>query len=128
MSQPQMLSTTSSIVPNFMGKNFSNKYLDENFMKNTNNLFIYFRDKTVDANIEGIEVADGARLIMDEYNQAGVAEFARAFLASSGVDPRLVPESWIDNHYRLIVWKLASYDRVTFENVAMQRFLFVCFY
>lgn len=73
-------------------------------------------------------MTDGARLIMDEYNQAGVAEFARAFLASGGVDPKLVPQGWIENHYGWIVWKLAAYDRVTFKDVQMPKFVVVIYF
>ena len=35
----------------------------------------------------------------------------RAFLSSPGVDPKLISEEWIANHYKWIVWKLASYER-----------------
>lgn len=34
----------------------------------------------------------------------------RAFLSSPGVDPKLINEQWIGNHYKWIVWKLASYE------------------
>lgn len=46
-----------------------------------------------------------------------------------GVEPDLIPDGWIANHYRLIIWKLASYERVfseqlvgslTVENIVQQ--------
>ena len=33
-----------------------------------------------------------------------------AFLTVDGVDPGLVSETWLSNHYRWIVWKLAAYE------------------
>lgn len=59
-----------------------------------------------------MDVGDGGRLILDASGSAGVTEFERAFEASPGVDPKLLPPDWVRNHYRWIVWKLASMDRV----------------
>ena len=36
----------------------------------------------------------------------GVEEFSLAFLCSPGVDPKLVPDGMMRNHYRWIVWRL----------------------
>lgn len=73
-------------------------------------------------NVRGIETEDGARLILDESGHAGVWELLRAFLASPGVDPNLVPARWVENHYRWIVWKLASMDRMKFGSVELPRY------
>ncbi|XP_043285936.1 breast cancer type 2 susceptibility protein homolog isoform X2 [Venturia canescens] len=73
--------------------------------------------------VEGIKVGDGAFLILDERNCAGAREFERAFFASPGVDPKLVPAGWVKNHYGLIVWKLASMDRVKFGHKCLPRML-----
>lgn len=73
-------------------------------------------------NVRGIETEDGARLILDENGYAGVWELLRAFLASPGVDPNLVPARWVENHYRWIVWKLASMDRMKFGSVELPRY------
>ena len=59
---------------------------------------------------------------------AGFDEIRSAFLACPGVDPGLVPDGWLCNHYRWVVWKLASMARrlpgvgggLTPANVMMQ--------
>ena len=75
----------------------------------------------VKKNVEGIKVGDDAILILDDKNRAGASEFERAFLASPSVDPNLVPTGWVKNHYRWIVWKLASMDRVQFGEKILPR-------
>lgn len=74
---------------------------------------VYFRDLRAKVSVP---VGDGAVLVPDEKNQAGINEFKRSFLASPGVDPSLLPQGWFENHYKWIVWKLASMDRVRFNN------------
>ncbi|CAD6239830.1 GSCOCG00002380001-RA-CDS [Cotesia congregata] len=73
----------------------------------------YFRDLRTKISVP---VGDGAVLVPDEKNQAGINEFKSSFLASPGVDPSLLPQGWFENHYKWIVWKLASMDRVRFNN------------
>ena len=34
----------------------------------------------------------------------------RAFLTVEGVEPGLVTQAWLANHYRWLVWKLAAYE------------------
>ncbi|KAB0795722.1 hypothetical protein PPYR_09783 [Photinus pyralis] len=72
---------------------------------------------------------DGAVLIPNLQNLIGLSEVEVAFKAMIGVDPKLIPTGWICNHYKLIVWKLAGYDRnlpgtfvecLTVENVVQQ--------
>ena len=41
----------------------------------------------------------------------GVDEFSMAILCCPGVDPNLVPEGWVRNNYRRIVWGLDSLER-----------------
>nr|CAD7409455.1 unnamed protein product [Timema cristinae] len=62
-------------------------------------------------NVAGVPVGDGSRLILDSQGLAGVVEVTRAFLASPGVDPSLSSNTWVHNHYRWIVWKLAATER-----------------
>jgi len=81
----------------------------------------YGNDVTYD-NVHGIEMEDGVRLILDENGYAGVWELLRAFLAAPGVDPNLVPARWVENHYRWIVWKLASMDRMKFGSAELPRY------
>lgn len=59
-------------------------------------------------NIDGIEMGDGAKLILASDSTAGLEEISLAFLSSPGISPTLIPCDWINNHYRWIVWKLAS--------------------
>nr|CAD7433930.1 unnamed protein product [Timema monikensis] len=62
-------------------------------------------------NVAGVPVGDGSMLILDSQGLAGVVEVTRAFLASPGVDPSLSSTTWVHNHYRWIVWKLAATER-----------------
>ncbi|KYM95863.1 PREDICTED: breast cancer type 2 susceptibility protein homolog [Cyphomyrmex costatus] len=83
----------------------------------------FYGDNVAHSNVHGIEMEDGVRLILDENGYMGVWEFLRAFLASPGVDPNLVPARWVENHYRWIVWKLASMDRMKFGSTKLPRAL-----
>ncbi|XP_012267255.2 breast cancer type 2 susceptibility protein homolog [Athalia rosae] len=74
----------------------------------------FFSSEVINRNIDGLDIGDGAQLVLDKNGYAGILEFERAFLTSPGVDPTLVPDRWIENHYRWIVWKLASMDRMNF--------------
>lgn len=56
-------------------------------------------------------MGDGARLVLDAKGTAGVEEVTRAFLSSPGIEVTLVPAGWVHNHYRWLVWKLASVER-----------------
>ncbi|XP_052122217.1 breast cancer type 2 susceptibility protein homolog isoform X1 [Frankliniella occidentalis] len=71
----------------------------------------YYSEDICKENVAGLPVGDGALLVLDAQGTAGVEEFTRAFLASPGVDPSLVPRGWVKNHYRWIVWKLAALER-----------------
>lgn len=44
-------------------------------------------------------------------NLAGLAEFKIAFETMPGVDKQKIIDGWFENHFRWIVWKLASMDR-----------------
>ncbi|OAD53724.1 Breast cancer type 2 susceptibility protein like protein [Eufriesea mexicana] len=83
----------------------------------------FYGQDTVQNNIDGIKLEDGACLILDENGYAGITEIKRSFLACPGVDPNLFPTGWVENHYKWIVWKLASIDRIKLGSVSLPRFL-----
>nr|XP_021397545.2 breast cancer type 2 susceptibility protein [Lonchura striata domestica] len=58
----------------------------------------------------GMHLADGGWLIPTDEGKAGKKEFYRALLDTPGVDPNLITEAWVYNHYRWIVWKLAAME------------------
>uniref|UniRef100_A0A8C3FBP0 BRCA2 DNA repair associated n=1 Tax=Chrysemys picta bellii TaxID=8478 RepID=A0A8C3FBP0_CHRPI len=58
----------------------------------------------------GIQLADGGWLIPTDGGKAGKEEFYRALCDTPGVDPKLITEAWVYNHYRWIVWKLAAME------------------
>ncbi|NXM35802.1 BRCA2 protein, partial [Oxyruncus cristatus] len=58
----------------------------------------------------GMQLADGGWLIPTDEGRAGKKEFYRALCDTPGVDPKLISEAWVYNHYRWIVWKLAAME------------------
>ncbi|NXA37572.1 BRCA2 protein, partial [Eudromia elegans] len=58
----------------------------------------------------GMQLADGGWLIPTDDGKAGKREFYRALCDTPGVDPKLITEAWVYNHYRWIVWKLAAME------------------
>lgn len=83
----------------------------------------FYGQSIMESNIDGIKLEDGACLIMDENDYVGIKEIKRSFLASPGVDPNLLSTGWIENHYKWIVWKLASMDRVKLGSITLPRVL-----
>ncbi|XP_043548640.1 breast cancer type 2 susceptibility protein [Chiloscyllium plagiosum] len=69
----------------------------------------FFSEELVKAG-NGLQLADGGRLIPDDNGMAGKSEFYRALLDSPGVDPRLINEAWAYNHYKWLVWKFAAME------------------
>ncbi|XP_028408531.1 breast cancer type 2 susceptibility protein homolog [Dendronephthya gigantea] len=69
-----------------------------------------FLSEDVSVKNAGVTCTDGAVLFLGEDKNIGLAEFTKAFLSSPGVDPNLISELWIANHYAWIVWKLSSYE------------------
>ena len=60
-----------------------------------------------------IALGDGLTLVLGEDGAAGREEVGRALLACPGVAPSLVPEGWLENHWRWVVWSLACLERRT---------------
>lgn len=65
----------------------------------------------------------------DAENRVGLAQIEFGFKSMDSVDVNLLPKNWIQNHFKWIIWKLASYDRMfasqfdrclTVENVVQQ--------
>ncbi|XP_033312384.1 breast cancer type 2 susceptibility protein homolog isoform X2 [Bombus bifarius] len=83
----------------------------------------FYGQNIVQNNIDGIKLEDGACLILDENGYVGITEIKRSFLASPGVDPNLLPIGWVENHYKWIVWKLASMDRIKLGYIILPRAL-----
>ncbi|XP_069017435.1 breast cancer type 2 susceptibility protein [Embiotoca jacksoni] len=59
----------------------------------------------------GIQLADGGWLIPRNDGTAGKEEFYRALCDTPGVDPKLISEAWVYNHFRWIVWKQSSMEK-----------------
>ncbi|CAB1422210.1 unnamed protein product [Pleuronectes platessa] len=59
----------------------------------------------------GVQLADGGWLIPSKDGTAGKDEFYKAMCDTPGVDPKLMSEEWVFNHFRWIVWKQASMER-----------------
>uniref|UniRef100_A0A671W034 BRCA2 DNA repair associated n=1 Tax=Sparus aurata TaxID=8175 RepID=A0A671W034_SPAAU len=59
----------------------------------------------------GVQLADGGWLIPSNDGTAGKEEFYSALCDTPGVDPKLISEEWVYNHYRWIVWKQAAMER-----------------
>lgn len=76
-----------------------------------------------------LETLDGAQMIPNNSNLIGISEIKIAFQVMPGVQISLLPKNWIENHYKWIVWKLASMERsfpkhfsccLTVENIMLQ--------
>ncbi|XP_067221883.1 breast cancer type 2 susceptibility protein [Chanodichthys erythropterus] len=58
-----------------------------------------------------LQLADGGWLVPDSKGTVGKDEFYSALCDTPGVDPKLISDAWVFNHYRWIVWKRASMER-----------------
>ncbi|KAG1951873.1 BREAST CANCER 2 like 2A [Pimephales promelas] len=58
-----------------------------------------------------VQLADGGWLVPDSKGTVGKEEFYSALCDTPGVDPKLISDAWVFNHYRWIVWKRASMER-----------------
>ncbi|XP_077578934.1 breast cancer type 2 susceptibility protein [Stigmatopora nigra] len=73
-------------------------------------LEMYFKKEAL-ADESGIQLADGGHLVPSRDGMAGKEQFFKALCDVPGVDPKLLSDVWVYNHYRWIVWKLASMER-----------------
>ncbi|KAJ3661217.1 hypothetical protein Zmor_005625 [Zophobas morio] len=75
-----------------------------------------------------VRTLDGACIVPNINNHIGLSEIETAFKIMPGIEPKLIPTGWIRNHFKWIVWKLASYENfssninncLTVENVIQQ--------
>lgn len=117
-----LLSAINSNAPTFTGKKRSDVASCFRVLSQfSHDLYNNYSKNEICSNPQGLDVGDGFRLIFDNNGYVGAAEFERALLAGPGVDPDLVPEKWVGNHYRWIVWKLASMDRMKFGDSRISR-------
>ena len=70
----------------------------------------YFSEETL-ATQSSLFLGDGAEVIFDDYSNFDRDAIVAAFMTSPGVSRSKVSLDWVRNHYRWIVWKLASYER-----------------
>lgn len=94
----------------------------------------FYSDEVCRTNVDGIDMEDDICLIMDGNSRVGVKELTSAFLNCPTVDPKLVPDHWIENGLKWIILKLASYERsyphefsgkcLTPENVSEKKNMF----
>ncbi|XP_061828628.1 breast cancer type 2 susceptibility protein [Nerophis lumbriciformis] len=70
-----------------------------------------FYNKDAFADEGAVQLADGGHLIPSRDGSAGKEQFYRALCDTPGVDPKLLSEEWVYNHYRWVVWKLASMEQ-----------------
>lgn len=54
---------------------------------------------------------DECTILPNENNEVHFENVSHGFLTSPGVDPGLISEAWIRNHYRWIVWKLSAFEK-----------------
>ncbi|XP_073976052.1 uncharacterized protein [Rhodnius prolixus] len=70
----------------------------------------YYKED-IDFFTTGLRVGQESYLLFNCHLKAGLVEIENCLLSSPGVDPKLLPNGWVANHYRWIVWKLASMEK-----------------
>uniref|UniRef100_T1HCP8 Tower domain-containing protein n=1 Tax=Rhodnius prolixus TaxID=13249 RepID=T1HCP8_RHOPR len=81
------------------------KYTEEQFDAKE-----YYKED-IDFFTTGLRVGQESYLLFNCHLKAGLVEIENCLLSSPGVDPKLLPNGWVANHYRWIVWKLASMEK-----------------
>ena len=58
-----------------------------------------------------VELGDGAQVVFSDASNIDLEAITNALRNSPGVNGGKVSEEWVKNHYRWIIWKLASLER-----------------
>ncbi|XP_044270312.1 uncharacterized protein LOC123014993 isoform X2 [Tribolium madens] len=74
-------------------------------------------------NLPFINTSDGACVVPNFDNLVGLSEIEVAFKTMPGVEMGLLPNGWIKNHFRWIVWKLASYENFNFDCLSVENII-----
>ena len=53
---------------------------------------------------------EGCTIVPGIDNRIGVCEIERALFSSRLVQQKYLPDGWVSNHYKWILWKLANYE------------------
>lgn len=83
----------------------------ENALKFKFDMWKFYSLEICRTNVDGVDMKDGMKLIMDENSRVGLKEITSSFLQCPSVDPKLVPDHWIENSFKWIVVKLAGFER-----------------
>lgn len=83
----------------------------DNALKFKFDMWQFYPMELCQTNIDGIDMKDEMKLIMDGNSRAGLREITSSFLQCASVDPKLVPDHWIENSFKWILVKLAGYER-----------------
>ena len=83
------------------------------FLLRSDHVFVgrhYFSEDTLTKSVF-IELGDGCQVVFNDASNIDLEAITSAFRKSPGVNGAKITEDWVKNHYRWIVWKLASLER-----------------
>lgn len=83
----------------------------DNVLKFKFDMWKFFPSELCQTNIDGIVMKDEMKVILDGNGRVELKEITSAFLQCPSVDPKLVPDHWINNGFKFILLKLTGYER-----------------